>query len=425
MPDSNGSYGNFRLNFEQQGKRAKELLKAARDGDPSALARFRSSPKLAEAQFLIAKELRLDSWAALKHHIAQMALARAAMSASVLDGDLRTLHIRCGNDLKDSLKEAGFHGDYYEHSYPYLIGPVREGPESLAQRARFIVDTYGKLLGPLLEYEAQLRSIADSERQLHASADYERVVLWFEHDCYDQLVLIRLLGHYATHRRPSRLELINVGDFPGARRFIGLGELPPEALRLLWTMRKPASPAQLQLGLRAWRALVNPDPRPLAAILRSATPALPLLTGALHRHLRELPSSVNGLSLTEELALTLLAKQAHSLNEIVATMVWVTDPLPGQGDWNIWHRVKDLDAASAPVFTHSPGVDREGNARPPWTDVFEITDLGRSVLRGAVDFRSLHPPPRWVGGVEVAIGNADWRWDDRLRDAVLGRSRAP
>ncbi len=97
---------------------------------------------------------------------------------------------------------------------------------------------------------------------LHESAEYERVVIWSEHDCYDQLTLIRLLGHFALHRCPSQLELINTGNFPGAKRFIGLGELPPEALRMLWTTRKRASPAQLQLGLKAWSALVNPDPRP-------------------------------------------------------------------------------------------------------------------------------------------------------------------
>ena len=39
-------------------------------------------------------------------------------------------------------------------------------------------------------------------------------------------------------RRPRRLELINIGEFPGAVRFIGLGQLPPEALRMLWAKRR-------------------------------------------------------------------------------------------------------------------------------------------------------------------------------------------
>jgi hypothetical protein len=45
--------------------------------------------------------------------------------------------------------------------------------------------------------------------------------------------------------------MLQPDDFPGARRFNGLGELPPEALRILWTVREPVSPVQLQPGLEA------------------------------------------------------------------------------------------------------------------------------------------------------------------------------
>ena len=155
MADTLGPYPQFRLNFEQQGKRAKELLKAARAGEPEALARFRSPPRLAEAQYLVARELRFDNWASMKRHIGEMTLAREAMNASVLDGDLRTLHIRCGHDLQASLKEAGFGGNYYVDIYPYMIGPVREGSGCLKQRARHIVDCYGDQFDPPLEYEEQ------------------------------------------------------------------------------------------------------------------------------------------------------------------------------------------------------------------------------------------------------------------------------
>jgi hypothetical protein len=420
-------YPRFRLNFEQQGKCAKELLKAARGGDPGALARFKSPPKLAEAQFLIAQELRFDNWAVLKRHIATMTREREAAQArlaptsgapSVLDGGLRTLHIRCGSDIEEPLQEAGFRGDFYEHNYPYLIGPVCEGPGCLEQRAHFIVDSYADSRDPPLQYEHELHRQHRNEQRLHDSADYDRVVIWSEFDCYDQLVLLRLLGHYATHRRPPRLELINVGEFPGAVRFIGLGQLPPEALRMLWTTRKPATPAVLKLGLEAWRALVNPDPRTLASIMRGATPALPLLANALHRHLRELPSSVNGLSFTEKMALQLLAEEDMNLIRLIGRQAFERDPLPGQGDVNVRNRLLNMEGASARVYERRPGVDLNGEARPPWTDVFTITDLGRAVLKGAVDFLSLGPPKRWVGGVQIGAGPPDWRWNERTKIAV-------
>jgi hypothetical protein len=41
------------------------------------------------------------------------------------------------------------------------------------------------------------------------------------------------------------LELIAADEFPGSERYIGLGQLPSEALRLLWLSRKPVTPAQL------------------------------------------------------------------------------------------------------------------------------------------------------------------------------------
>jgi hypothetical protein len=58
------------------------------------------------------------------------------------------------------------------------------------------------------------------------------------------------------------LELITADEFPGSQRYIGLGQLPSEALRLLWLSRKPVTPAQLALGDEAWNALASDDPRP-------------------------------------------------------------------------------------------------------------------------------------------------------------------
>jgi hypothetical protein len=152
--------------------------------------------------------------------------------------------------------------------------------------------------------------------------------------------------------------------------------------------------------------------------MRSGTPALPLLGAALHRHLRELPSVENGLSLTEQLALNLLAEREGSLQEVFVALNQRLDPLPGQGDLQVRDCVLGMESASERVFTRRPGVDRNGKARPPWTDVLAITELGRAVLAGHIDFRSLKPGPRWVGGVEVGAANPDWRWDERTRDAV-------
>lgn len=443
MSATPGRYAHFRLNLEQQRKRARELLNAARDGDAAALARFRNHPpKLAEAQYLIARDLRFDDWPAMKTHIAALSRERASMEAAgaaqaegsrqgvPLDGTspdgvapaagASTLHLRCGSDLRQPLLDAGFRGDFHEHSYPYLIGPVHEGPGSLEERARFIVQSYAGDFEPVPTFDAVLRAARLDEQRLHDSATlYERVVIWSEADVYDQLVLVRLLGHYAAHRSPPRLELINVATFPGATRFIGLGQLPPEALRLLWPLRRPATLAQLSLGLAAWKALASADPRALAGICRTGTPELPLLAPALHRHLRELPDRDTGLGFTQQMALQLLARQPATLNQLFHRIGQAIDPLPGQGDLQFRDRVLPLAEVTEPLFTRYPATAGNRDANPPWTDVLTITAQGRAVLRGEADFHALHPPPRWVGGVPIGRDFPDWRWDEIRRDAIL------
>ncbi len=77
----------FRLNFEQQKKRAKELLRSHEEEEPEAQRRVLAhlpgcdTPRLADAQFVIARELGLASWPALKAHIEAMDRARRTSSA--------------------------------------------------------------------------------------------------------------------------------------------------------------------------------------------------------------------------------------------------------------------------------------------------------------------------------------------------------
>src|SRR6476469_9923597 len=71
-------------NLEQQRKRAKDLLKAAHDGDAQALSRIRAyvpdakELQLADAQLTIAREAGFDSWPKLVKELEQQELHAAA-----------------------------------------------------------------------------------------------------------------------------------------------------------------------------------------------------------------------------------------------------------------------------------------------------------------------------------------------------------
>ena len=435
----------FRLNLEQQKNRAKDLLRAAKAADPEALSRLaavrrdtvgQNSPetlpadvKLADAQYVIARELRFASWAKLKAHIESMERQRAAIGERLPapDGDLKTLHIRCGLDIKETLVDAGFVGDFLEHAIPYCLVPVTLGPDRHELIARYLVKAFPETHGGLV-YEQQLEALPLGEQRLHRTAeDYERVVIWMEPDSWDQLILARLLAHYANAKRPRVLELIAVDEFPGAARFIGLGQLPPEALRLLWPTRKPVTSAQLALGNEVWNALASSDPRELAAIARSGTPALPIMAPALHRHLRELPSVKNGLSLTQHLILQAVSEGSSDKPMRVWADVYPLfqkrDPIPWMPDLAFRNLINDMLSMSNPVltFTRIPELAGRISVEAPgkFLQLLAITELGHAVLRGERDWLSLSPPSRWVGGVHVEPGVAGWRWDEDKRDAVL------
>jgi hypothetical protein len=422
MTDRNADpYAAFRLNLEQQHKRAKDLLKAAKAGEPVALRRLRAAgfaapaaPKLANAQHCVARELRFTNWAALKRHIGEMERSRRA-PAEVLDADCRTMHIRCGTDFLRELREAGLLGDFNAHLNPYLQGPVTDTPDWLERRARFIADAIGPYQN--LDYATVLEDARDEELRLAAaSRDYDRVVLWLEHDRYDQFVLLRCLAWFAEHGAPSRLELVGPSDFPGATRFVGLGQLPPEALRLLWELRQPISTEQLEHGRRVWAAFRAPDPRPLAALARDGTPLLPALAGALHRHLQELPWLDNGLGLTHRLLLTELAADGpQRAGRLVGLMMHERDPLPGLGDLGYDLALRELAAHREPL------VQRSGeHARDAWhLDEVAITDAGVAVVEGKRDWLELPVPERWVGGVRIGPSQRNWRWDEQTSNVEL------
>jgi hypothetical protein len=420
----------FRLNLEQQKNRAKDLLRAAKAADAAALARFAShreahgapdelkaSLKLADAQFVIAHELRFPSWARLKAHIESMDRQRTAIDGNhpAPDGEMKTLHIRCGSDIQKTLQDAGFVGDFLEWAIPYCMGPVTTGPDRHELMARFIVDAFPDARGGLV-YEHELEGLARGEQRLRRMADeYERIVLWAEHDTWDQLFLARMLAHYSQAKRPRALELIAVNEFPGGERFIGLGQLPAEALRLLWSTRKPVTASQLSLGSDAWTALASDNPLGLAALARSGTPALPVMAPALHRHLRELPSVESGLSFTEHLLLQIVSEGSTTLNRVFLALTSAREPLRWIGDLGVLHTVNEMLETEVPVLVRTPPAPGERWFRQQ----LAITDAGLAVLRGQRDWHSLKPPPRWVGGVHVQPGSPGWRWDEAKREAAL------
>jgi hypothetical protein len=251
---------------------------------------------------------------------------------------------------------------------------------------------------------------ADPAWLVAAPDEYDEVVFWFEHDLYDQLLLIRALD--LVHDR-TNVSLICIDRFPGVDPFHGLGQLTAAQLATLTGTRRAVTADQYALASHAWRSFRAPDPRELQQVAHLATSApqardaLPFLGAALMRFLAEYPSVARGLSRTEEQGLTVLrdapAAAAKSFRESQAQ-----EPAPFMGDWGFYDVLRRLASARTPLLTIDGATDNSGIGASTVT----LTEAGRDVIEGRENAVTLNGIDRWLGGVHlVAEKISPWRWD--------------
>jgi hypothetical protein len=383
-----------RLSLEQQEERAKERL---HDWN-SAAGTMQAEAKLSDAQHTIAKEEGFKNWVQMQTHIEQSEIARKAPQNGepcALDGKDRALHIRCGTDIRQTLAAAGFSGDLLPFYDPYVHGPV-PATNSLDEFLHIRADYICRSLHP--SFEEVFEDLRQQYADLEKARDYDAVYIWLEHDPCDQMILARLLDFFSwKERRPANLKLICVTHYPGVKIFNGIGQLPPEALRVLWTQFREVTPAQLALGPRAWAAICSPTPDALHEVIATGTPALPTLAIALARHLRQLPSARNGLNLTENLTLQ-IPDQKGGMNA-ARLFGWYTnhyEPLSFMGDTGYWHLLDGLAIAAHPAIT----LDKQGKKPNRWQ--VALSETGKQLLAGHLDWVQLNGIDRWVGGIHLS-----------------------
>lgn len=413
------------LNLDRQRLLAKRLRDDARMGDAEALARLarthpradrldRARLKLTDAQLVIAREAGLPSWPALKAHVEQIDAARQAIESNdpAPDGDMPALHIRCGNDIERALARAGFVGDFLMYADPVCQGPLSDGPGALIERARFISSEY-----PGEDEAEALSMLQRTEEHLQTAGTYGRIVLWFEHDPFDQLLLAKILAGLAgTPAAGRKIELVSLNRFPGIAKFLGIGQLSPAALRDLYRKRQPLTGGAYDLAHQVWQALLAESPVLLDALSRKPSPDLPFMEEAIGRYLWELPSLRNGLSFTENAILSMLADGPLPWGRVFSRFMREVDPLPYHGDLMFYGTVLRLRDAEDPALTGDPAEGADvawGKAR------FSLTATGRRLLAGERDWKQCGPRRRFNGGVEC-FTMPDWRWDaERARPVTV------
>ncbi|QXI26207.1 DUF1835 domain-containing protein [Pseudomonas vanderleydeniana] len=383
-------------------KRAKRLLTALKhDEADESRAQLRtlglSGPdyRLADAQWLVAREAGFASWPKLKAHADAIAFS-ARHPEFIADGEAAVQHWRCGNDIEHSLRTAGFRGVFQMFDDPMVMGPVPALPEDdyWRVRAAYVQQAFG-----LAPRDIEQRQVLQRSALAQLNADSE-LVLWCEADAYDQLFLIRLLACLPS--LPRRLELIEIDQVPGVERFIGIGQLAPDVLAWLWPQRRGLGEEALLLARQAWAAYTAPDPRAWADLATRQHQPLALLGAALARQLQELPGAEDGLSLTERLTLKVLATKGElPAGRVFAELMQREEPLPYLGDLMFHALLQPLIHAANPLMHEGQG---DSWARRS----LRLTALGERILAGQAHWLDQSPAERWVGGVRIVAGQKPW-----------------
>lgn len=320
-----------------------------------------------------------------------------------------TLHIANGTSTTTLIERAGIPGDCSIWADALHDGPVPGGlsNEELREvRAKY----FAHLLGE--DWRGWYDEVTRWDDAVQRVAEYDEVVLWFEHDLFDQLNLIQLLDRLDTVRRhaPARISLVCIDRFPGRLRFRGLGELTPSELATLPALRQPVTDGQFNLAGRSWRAFTDADPRAVEALLEADTSDLPFLANAFHRYLDEFPDSVTGLSRTENRvleigwAMTPLERAFAAMHEGENAFFI--------GDLSFLGVVRELAATDPPLLQlFNLPADVLDLPLAMASTRFQTTNVGRAVVEGRQDRVPTTGIDTWRGGVHLAGRDTVWRWD--------------
>jgi hypothetical protein len=313
------------------------------------------------------------------------------------------LHVANGTSTTGTIQQSGLPGRVSIWADVLYDGPVPgdlNDAQLLELRARHLASDDSTVPEVVADLEGWRSAIADPS--------YDELVLWYEHDLFDQLNLIQLLNWIdGSDSRGRTISLICIGSFPGRPHFKGLGELPAPELASLFETRRPLIDPQYELATRAWSAFRSPNPRSIETLLETDTSALPFLARALRRYLQEFPWIDDGLSRSERRLLQLASSGPLD--------IWSAFPLMHGGesayyitDASLRQLIEDLASEPSPLI----GVDADFSSEALPDGTVTITDVGHAVLSGQTDRIQLRGIDRWFGGVHMHGSGPVWRWND-------------
>src|SRR6478735_11969657 len=113
------------------------------------------------------------------------------------------VHVCNGDATADLLSLADLPGDIRVWADALDRGPVLPVSDTESYKAR------GEFWAKHGEANAA-KQLAEWDRQFDEAATAEELILWYEHDLFDQLALVRLLARLARRGLPATLTIVSI-----------------------------------------------------------------------------------------------------------------------------------------------------------------------------------------------------------------------
>jgi hypothetical protein len=295
------------------------------------------------------------------------------------------LHVTNGDSVVYLFRKAGIIGTYLPWRDALHEGPV---PHNLSQRelsrlrAGYMAARKGG--NPIKVYH----EFEERDNVLARAAESEEVILWFEHDLYDQLQLLQILTLlHELDLEPGRVSLISSAEY--------LGSMTADEISALYPKRKTVTKAVYNAARDAWKAFTSEEPTALLALTKKSAPGMPHLSQGVARLMEEYPWTFDGLSRSQRQALQAVA-QGPARNDELFRRAQAREEAPFFGDTLFQALLTDLSSSPEPLIAD------EGSGLVP-------TARGRRILAGDADWFDAQPAERWIGGVSL---DGSIRYDD-------------
>jgi len=317
------------------------------------------------------------------------------------------LNITNGDCAVEVMKKANIPGEFLTWRDVLHDGAVPAGLsiEKLSEvRANFIISRgWGTP-------ENIKRDFIERDNKLKSFKDFDKVIMWFEHDLYDQLQIIQILDwFYSNLPLDTKLSMICRDRY--------LGPLSPDEMKNMLKYEEIVDEDQLLLSSQAWAAFRSSSPEKWFKLLETDTNSLPFLKGAILRLLEEYPNVKTGLSRTALQALKIisagemLAGKVFGRNQELEDRVFL-------GDSSFWVILHELLDSNPPLLKLPEGKKLTLPTSPD--QKLSLTPKGLEVLSGKSNWLDIIELDRWIGGVHLKSTNI-WCWDS-MSSAVVKRA---